>query len=105
MKKLFVKRTIRILAIIYGTLALAIPLIALSQVIGGIREFNTDWRNYVLYSGLIVGLSLAYKWPLLGGSLALIGVLVSGFIHPIVLRPGVLWIVYWFIFKKLRQLD
>ena len=41
-----------------------------------------------------MGGCMAYKWELTGGVLTTIGILVSGIIHPIVLGPGVLYILY-----------
>ncbi|WP_282136397.1 hypothetical protein [Seonamhaeicola maritimus] len=77
---------IKWIAWIYGGLVLLIPLIALYRTINGGDNFITDWRKIVLYTGLIIGLSMAYKLELIGG-----------FIHPLLFPPGILYIVYWFL--------
>jgi hypothetical protein len=86
-------RIIRWTARISGTIVLLIPIVALTQIIWGERVFNTDWRNIVLYSSLILGLSLAFKKEHLGGAITTIGVVVSGFMHPLILMPGVLYML------------
>jgi hypothetical protein len=84
---------LRWIARIYGGIVILIPLIALAQVAMGGRNFVTDWQNYLLYISLIVGLLIAYKWELVGGILTTVGIIVSGFIHPVVLGPGILYII------------
>ena len=84
---------LRWIARIYGGIVILIPLIALAQVAMGGRNFVTDWQNYLLYISLIVGLLIAYKWELIGGLLTTIGILISGFVHPLILAPGILFII------------
>jgi len=91
---------IKWIARIYGGIVLLIPIITLIQASLGIRELHTDWRTLVLISGLIVGLALAYRWELIGGIIALISVFVSGFLHPVIIPPPLLYIIYWIIIKK-----
>lgn len=88
------------IARIYGTLVLAIPLIALFRALSPGGFFTHDWRNYVLYTGLIVGLFLAYKWPLAGGIITTLGIFISGFIHPIIIPAGLLYILYGVLKKR-----
>ena len=85
---------------IYGGIVLLIPLIALFRMVMGNHFLLNDWRTYVLYTGLIAGLASAYKWPLAGGITATLGILVSGFIHPFIIPPGILYILYWFLKRK-----
>ena len=77
-----------------GTVVLAIPLIALWRRYQNEIVTQDDWRTWVLYIGLISGLSISYKWELAGGIYLTVAIIVSGFIHPVILLPGVLYIVY-----------
>lgn len=94
---------IRWIARVYGTVVLAIPLIFLIQVANGRAHYFDDWRTIVLYVGLIGGLSIAYKWELAGGIFVTLGILISGFIHPIIIPPGILYIVSWFILHTSKK--
>ncbi|WP_242202075.1 DUF7670 domain-containing protein [Aestuariivivens insulae] len=91
---------IRWIARIYGSIVLLILLIALFRILAGGHNFLSDWKSIVLYSCLIIGLSIAYKWELIGGAIATLGLLISGFIHPLLLPPGILYITYWFLSKR-----
>lgn len=85
MKRNKASNIIRWTARIYGGLVFLIPIIALAQVVRENRTFHLDWRTYVFYLGLIIGLLIAYKRELTGGLIATLGLLVSGFIHPLLL--------------------
>ena len=102
MKTNKVASIIRWIAWIYGGIVLLIPLIALFRTLTGENNFLTEWKSIVLYAGLIIGLSIAYKWELVGGILATLGLLISGFIHPLLLPPGILYIIYGVIMMKKR---
>lgn len=84
---------------IWGTIILIITLIALFQGIYGEKQLFKDWKSIALYIGLLFGLSTALKWELVGGVIATLGILISGFFHPLVMPPGILYIIHWFMSK------
>jgi len=90
MKKTKLLIGIRWIARIWGGIILLVALIALLQGIAGDRKFFTDFGSIALYIGLIPGLSIAYKWELIGGTIATLGIILSGFLHPLVVPPGIL---------------
>ena len=57
--------------------------------------YDEAWKKIVFFAGTILGLLLAYKWEGLGGLLTTVALIVSGFIHPLVMIPGLLYIVYY----------
>ena len=85
------------------TAVLIVVLIAVTQIIGGVRNFDIDYQIIALYAGLLIGLPIAYKRPLIGGSIATLGILVSRFFHPLVMIPGILYILYGLILKRRSQ--
>ena len=99
-----VANIIRWIARIYGGVVLLMPLIALFRTFPGGNNFLTEGKSIILYAGLIIGLSIAYKWELLGGIIVTLGILISGFIHPLLLPPGILYIIYWFLNKNKSKL-
>ena len=104
MKTKKIANIIRWIARIYGGIILLIPLIALLRTLSSGRNFLNEWQTIVLYAGLIFGLSIAYKWELLGGIVVTLGLLISGFLHPLLLPPGILYIIYWFLNKNNTKL-
>lgn len=75
-------RWIRLLALIWGSLILAFVLFFLiahimedkSAVMQGFR--SSEIHIFLLFPiSTIIGLSLAYKWPKLGGAITLIGII------------------------------
>lgn len=100
MKRINLAKTIQLVARIWGILILAVVFIALFQSILTGRYLFADFRGISLFIGLILGLSIAFKWELVGGIIASLGILLSGFIHPLVIPPGILYIVHWFLKKK-----
>ncbi len=103
MKRIHWPTLIRWVARISGTIVLLIPLIALGQCVTGDRTFLMDWRNIVLYVGLILGLSIAYRRELTGGIIVTLGVLISGFLHPLILAPGLFYLLSWFLHHRADQ--
>ncbi len=96
------------IARIWGGLAILIVAIAVFRELTGVTNLENDWRAVVLKSGLLVGLLLAYNRELIGGAIATAAVLISGFIHPVVLVPGLLYIVVGLLnnkMKSVRNLD
>ena len=83
-----------------GTAVLIVLLIAVTQIIGGVRNFEIDYQIIALYAGLLIGLPIAYKRPLLGGSIATLGILISRFFHPLVMIPGILYIIYGLLLRR-----
>jgi len=100
MKNINLAKTLKLVARIWGILILAVVLIALLQSILIGRNPFTDFKGISLFVGLILGLSIAFKWELVGGIIASLGILLSGFLHPLVIPPGILYIVHWFFKNK-----
>jgi len=88
-----------------ASIILLVVLIALLQGITGDRKFFTDFGSITLYIGLLLGLSIAYKWELLGGAIATLGIILSGFLHPLVIPPGILYIAYWFMSDRKMNMN
>jgi len=83
---------------IWGGLILAITVISSIEYLQG--RSLPDWKGIVLIIGNIIGLSIAYKWEAIGGSIVVLGLMVSGFLHPLVIPPGVLYILYWYLMRR-----
>ncbi|MFY0643476.1 MAG: hypothetical protein JXR19_03345 [Bacteroidia bacterium] len=76
-------------------------MISLIGKMNGLGEqIEDDWRTHVLSFGLLFGLLIAYKWELFGGVIATAAIIISGFYHPVVMIPGILFIVLWLISHK-----
>ena len=64
------------------------------------------WKQGVMFGSAIIGLSIAYKWEGIGGAIVTVGLLVIGFFNLVVLLPGLLYVVYWFLtLEKKTQLE
>lgn len=85
---------------IYGGIIVLLALIVLTQVASGDRILNTEWQSYVLVGSLTIGLVTAYKYPLIGGSITIVGILMSEFLHPVAIAAGALYIAYGLITGK-----
>lgn len=87
---------------IWAFIVIAICLISLSRVILYELEFNPDFESYLLYTALPLSLIIAFKWQIIGGISATTIVLYTGFIHPFIIAPGLLFIIA-FLIKRLAE--
>ena len=82
------------IARVWGAVVIGIIVIALTRSNPELPALGEEFKDTVLKLGVPLGLLLAYKWEGIGGLIALLAVLVSGFVHPIVITPGILYLVY-----------
>jgi hypothetical protein len=85
---------IRWIARIWGGLVIAVVLMAvIPEALGISPNTFSDFKSIVLKAGLLIGLSIAYRNELIGGIIATLGIAASGFFHPLVFAPGLLYII------------
>ena len=91
------------LARVWGTLIITIVSISIYRDFMKPNEhLQHDRKGHVLSFGLLIGLLLAFRKELWGGIIATLAIVISGFWHPLVIPPGLLYILYWFLNRRER---
>lgn len=91
------------IARIWGGAIILVALIAVWRGFFDEFDFSMDWRAILLYVGILAGYGMAYKWELVGGLLSSVCILASGFLHPLVYIPGLLYLLYVMLDRRLPR--
>ncbi len=88
---------------LWGAAVLIVFLIAVVRMIQGGPNTVVDYKLIALYTGSITGLLMAYKWPVIGGMIAILGIVISGFWHPLIFIPGFLFLGYGLLSRQFNR--